>query len=577
MKKSGNNLFGICCYVARFTFVHIFLFYSIIQGGFIIENPKINTNIEIDEQGHLQNATVQANSTVDPSQDALVITSDNEEKLIVEGNNTIHSVGSFNDNTEDDLFPESGLIFDNAQNSNVFEVNESGDSYIRGRQRTLKATISYAGANIFEYNKTTKLNELSYQNIVTPGGIDGKIAKDNKTYYYVKDHLGSTREVILEDGTLQSASSYHSYGNIIEEFTTSVAARETFTGKEYDMAGGATADDGMKLFYFGARYYDADVGLWTSTDPQEQYWSPYSYVYDPISMIDPNGETGGGEVLLAIVYLIGVTVLINLAIIATTALDYYLDGVEDPWGKAFREHVFFIGIDSDDVNKIKDWNHDHKSPDMDKFYKSANKMKEMEEQLASSEASNFWLSTMQMQEIPAFEMPQLNLGLIEGEGGTGEESGGNVTSEGPTSITGGMEEIYTMRMILPGPQSQIYDLREWAKQYDPPKEKQIPASLVSNNYKIMWEDLKKLDRLKSEFLWMILSDLWEDMGTFSDATTGVSIVPKFVNEIVKNAGRVKSGYQFIESGQAKELIDKIGEYNTKKSKARNPFGPAFYQ
>jgi RHS repeat-associated protein len=50
---------------------------------------------------------------------------------------------------------------------------------------------------------------------------------------------------------------------------------------------------GMGLVYFGARYYDPEIGVWTSTDPKGQYWSPYSYVGgNPALIIDPNGEFG---------------------------------------------------------------------------------------------------------------------------------------------------------------------------------------------------------------------------------------------------------------------------------------------
>jgi RHS repeat-associated protein len=49
---------------------------------------------------------------------------------------------------------------------------------------------------------------------------------------------------------------------------------------------------GSELFYFGARYYDAELGVWTSTDPIEQFWSGYSYTgngYNPVNAVDPDG------------------------------------------------------------------------------------------------------------------------------------------------------------------------------------------------------------------------------------------------------------------------------------------------
>jgi RHS repeat-associated protein len=47
---------------------------------------------------------------------------------------------------------------------------------------------------------------------------------------------------------------------------------------------------GSDLFYFGARYYDAELGSFTSTDPMDEFWNAYSYCGgDPINLWDPNG------------------------------------------------------------------------------------------------------------------------------------------------------------------------------------------------------------------------------------------------------------------------------------------------
>jgi len=55
----------------------------------------------------------------------------------------------------------------------------------------------------------------------------------------------------------------------------------------------AEGEDGEGWYYFGARYYDAEVGLWTSTDPAKQYHSSYTYCgNNPISVYDPNGIYG---------------------------------------------------------------------------------------------------------------------------------------------------------------------------------------------------------------------------------------------------------------------------------------------
>jgi len=47
---------------------------------------------------------------------------------------------------------------------------------------------------------------------------------------------------------------------------------------------------GIGQFYFGARYYDADIGRWTTTDPAEEFWDLYNYVGgNPVAFFDPVG------------------------------------------------------------------------------------------------------------------------------------------------------------------------------------------------------------------------------------------------------------------------------------------------
>ena len=47
---------------------------------------------------------------------------------------------------------------------------------------------------------------------------------------------------------------------------------------------------GVGLSCFGARYYDSELGIWTATDPMDEYWSSYTYVGgNPLSFVDPKG------------------------------------------------------------------------------------------------------------------------------------------------------------------------------------------------------------------------------------------------------------------------------------------------
>jgi RHS repeat-associated protein len=52
-------------------------------------------------------------------------------------------------------------------------------------------------------------------------------------------------------------------------------------------------NQGSNLFYFGARYYDAELGRWTSVDPKAQFFDLFAYAgngYNPIIATDPDGQ-----------------------------------------------------------------------------------------------------------------------------------------------------------------------------------------------------------------------------------------------------------------------------------------------
>jgi RHS repeat-associated protein len=121
------------------------------------------------------------------------------------------------------------------------------------------------------------------------------------TTYFHKDYLGGTSIVTDDNGDVVSQQKYLPYGkNYIDSNAANYQNNKKFTGKELDNETG--------LYYFGYRYYDPEIGRWTSIDPVQ--WDMIfdknlqakvlanpvmhnSYAYagnNPMRYVDPDGR-----------------------------------------------------------------------------------------------------------------------------------------------------------------------------------------------------------------------------------------------------------------------------------------------
>ena len=124
-------------------------------------------------------------------------------------------------------------------------------------------------------------------------GIDEPISVDrdtdgdgvmDATYYYHRDGLGSIVAMTDDTGDIAQTYIYDAFGRIVQK-TGSIKNPYTYTGREWDEETG--------LYYYRARYYNAETGRWMTKDPIGFAGGDANfYVYvmnNPINTIDPLG------------------------------------------------------------------------------------------------------------------------------------------------------------------------------------------------------------------------------------------------------------------------------------------------
>ena len=108
---------------------------------------------------------------------------------------------------------------------------------------------------------------------------DGEL--EAKTSYYYYDALGSVRGLSNQKGNLNAEFDYDAFGNGKNNKKWNTYR---FSSKEFE--------DHAGLYYFGARYYDPEIGRWLTPDPFGFIDGPNVYVYtanNPINCMDPWG------------------------------------------------------------------------------------------------------------------------------------------------------------------------------------------------------------------------------------------------------------------------------------------------
>jgi RHS repeat-associated protein len=107
---------------------------------------------------------------------------------------------------------------------------------------------------------------------------------DSKIIYYTQNNIGSTTMLTDNTGAPKQSYLYKPYG---EEWVTEYNYDDSdierkFTGQMYDSE--------SKLYYYNARYYSAETGMFISPDPGMSGLNFYAYASaNPIKYTDPTG------------------------------------------------------------------------------------------------------------------------------------------------------------------------------------------------------------------------------------------------------------------------------------------------
>ena len=100
--------------------------------------------------------------------------------------------------------------------------------------------------------------------------------------------------ILDEKGVVQKAYDYYPFGLQLRAYQPGDPATFTFTNKQLDQ------DGGLDWYYFGARFYDAEVGRFLGVDPLAGKYpalNPYHYTKNnPLKYVDRDGmQTEGDE------------------------------------------------------------------------------------------------------------------------------------------------------------------------------------------------------------------------------------------------------------------------------------------
>jgi RHS repeat-associated protein len=136
-----------------------------------------------------------------------------------------------------------------------------------------------------QFGKTAYMNgsTINYGYWPTPGGSTVALNGDIGSFEYVhNDWLGNARVTsYIKNHTVNTDQAYAPYGEIYNQFGSTVAEYKMFTGDTQDIVSGTYDTPNREL--------NPNQGRWISPDPAGAGWNQYAYLTNPLNATDPSG------------------------------------------------------------------------------------------------------------------------------------------------------------------------------------------------------------------------------------------------------------------------------------------------
>ena len=165
---------------------------------------------------------------------------------------------------------------------------------------TVSVVVFFEASDVVNYTGVLTFSDAGGVQVlgaVSLSGLGTLPASSTGRFYYLRDHLGSVRATLNEEGSVVHYDDDYPFGapmplrSHVEGDEGAPEGKPRYTGHEREED---IDPDAKAVYYAGARYYDALIGRWSVVDPLADDYpshSPYNYALNsPLLLIDSDGE-----------------------------------------------------------------------------------------------------------------------------------------------------------------------------------------------------------------------------------------------------------------------------------------------